>query len=119
MEGDLRVDGGCVWLRGLLYVEGAAERLGRSPRGRRGSMSYQWQEEKQADRQAVIADSLLITRILAGDQSAFEALVHKYERPLRGYIWHILKDEELIADVLQHVFLQLSFCLPKLNANRP
>ncbi len=82
-------------------------------------MSYQWQQDQQADRPSVIADSLLITRILAGDQSAFEALVHKYERPLRGYIWRILKDEELMADVLQHVFLQLSFCLPTLNTNRP
>jgi len=55
----------------------------------------------------------------AGDQYSFDALVKEYERPLRAYVRNILKDEELVADVLQSVFFQLYVSLPKLTINKP
>ncbi|GHO96445.1 DNA-directed RNA polymerase sigma-70 factor [Reticulibacter mediterranei] len=81
-------------------------------------MSHSYLPKKPGDRLPLMADDLLVQQALAGDQGAFEALVHKYERPLRGYLWNILKEDELIADVLQQVFLQLSVWLPKLSTNR-
>lgn len=53
------------------------------------------------------------------DQSSFDALIKEYEKPLRDYVRNILKDEELVADVLQHVFFQLYVSLPKLSVNKP
>ncbi len=81
-------------------------------------MSHPSQPKKPGGRLPLMADDLLVKQALAGDQGAFEALVNKYERPLRGYLWSILKEEELIADVLQQVFLQLSVWLPKLSTNQ-
>jgi RNA polymerase sigma-70 factor, ECF subfamily len=81
-------------------------------------MSHPSRSKKPGSRLPLMADDLLVQQALAGDQGAFEALVHKYERPLRGYLWNILKEQELIADVLQQVFLQLAVWLPKLNTNR-
>jgi RNA polymerase sigma factor (sigma-70 family) len=81
-------------------------------------MSHSSLSKKPGGRLPLMTDDLLVKQALAGDQEAFEALVHKYERPLRGYLWNILKEDELIADVLQQVFLQLSVWLPKLNTNR-
>src|SRR6266568_9004224 len=83
-----------------------------------GPMSHPSQPKKPGGRLPLMADDLLVKQALAGDQGAFEALVNKYERPLRGYLWSILKEEELIADVLQQVFLQLSVWLPKLSTNQ-
>jgi RNA polymerase sigma factor (sigma-70 family) len=82
-------------------------------------MSHQSQKEQFANRQAIQADSLLVTQILAGQQSLFEDLIKKYEDLLRGYIRRILKDDEQVADVLQYVFLQLYLFLPKLRTNKP
>jgi RNA polymerase sigma-70 factor (ECF subfamily) len=65
------------------------------------------------------ADQMLSEQVLAGDQASFEALIKKYEQPLRGYMWRILKDQDLIADVLQLVFFQLYVSLPKLGTTVP
>lgn len=82
-------------------------------------MSYLSQPLKRVDKPSAITDDLLVKQAVAGDQRSFEALVRKYERPLRGYIWNILKDEDLMADVLQHVFFQLSLSLPSLKTSSP
>lgn len=66
-----------------------------------------------------LVDQVLTEQALAGDQVAFEVLINKYELPLRGYIWRILKDHDLMADVLQYVFLQCYCSLPKLRTDTP
>jgi RNA polymerase sigma-70 factor (ECF subfamily) len=64
-----------------------------------------------------IPDGVLIGQALAGDQCAFEFLVNRYHRQLASYIRGFLKDNDQIYDVLQHVYLQLYFSLPKLLRN--
>jgi RNA polymerase sigma-70 factor (ECF subfamily) len=66
-----------------------------------------------------LVDQVLAEQTLSGDQASFEALINKYESPLRGYIWGILKDQDMMADVLQYVFLQCYCSLPKLKTNAP
>lgn len=66
-----------------------------------------------------MADDLLTQPALVGDQGSFEALLKKYEHPLRGYIKTMLKDDEQIDDILQYVFLQFYVSLPKLKACIP
>jgi RNA polymerase sigma factor (sigma-70 family) len=64
-----------------------------------------------------VDDGILVKRALQGDQRAFESLVHRYTRPLLGYILLFLKDRELAQDVLQQVFLQLSLSLSTLKTD--
>jgi RNA polymerase sigma-70 factor (ECF subfamily) len=65
------------------------------------------------------SDGVLMEQALAGDQHAFELLVHRYHPLLTNYIRSFLYDGEQIDDVLQHVFLRLSACLPLLSTDRP
>jgi RNA polymerase sigma factor (sigma-70 family) len=65
------------------------------------------------------SDGVLMEQALAGDQQAFEFLVHRYHSLLVNYIRSFLYDGEQIEDVLQHVFLRLSACLSVLSTDRP
>jgi RNA polymerase sigma factor (sigma-70 family) len=82
-------------------------------------MDYQVQRSDSVNMSHIIVDQMLTEQTLAGDQASFEVLMKKYEQPLRGYMRRILKDQELIADVLQAVFFQFYLSLPKLRANIP
>jgi RNA polymerase sigma-70 factor (ECF subfamily) len=86
---------------------------------RRKNMEYHVQRSHHGNLSYAPVDQVLTEQALAGDQAAFEVLVNKYESPLRGYIWRILKDHDLMADVLQYVFLQCYYSLPKLRTNAP
>ena len=55
-----------------------------------------------------VLDGTLVGQAQAGDQHTFEALVHRYHPYLASYIRFYLKESELVADVLQQVYLQLS-----------
>src|SRR5690348_9976796 len=66
-----------------------------------------------------ITDGILVKRTLAGDQSAFEMLVHRYQTPLFNFICHCLGDYDLACDVAQQVFLQLYISMPTLRTNEP
>lgn len=79
-------------------------------------MPHQFQQNKHSNEPAVITDN---KQVAIGDQYSFDALVKEYERPLCAYVRNILKDEELVADVLQSVFFQLYISLPKLSINKP
>ena len=61
------------------------------------------------------ADSVLAEQCIAGDHDAFEVLFHRYERPLRAFVFRYIRDEEQTSDIIQHVFLQLYLSLPKLG----
>ena len=61
-----------------------------------------------------VPDGVLVGQALAGDQRAFELLISRYQHPLVRCIGGILKDDEQVNDVLQHVFLQLYVSLPTL-----
>src|SRR6266852_4552316 len=61
-----------------------------------------------------VQDGVLVEQALAGDQCAFENLIHRYQRPLLIFIQGFLKDGDQVYDVLQHVFFKLSVSLPML-----
>ena len=64
-----------------------------------------------------VSDGLLIEQALAGDQCAFESLVHRYHHQLVSHIRGLLNDYDQSYDVLQHVYLQLYLSLPILLRN--
>ncbi|HZU66504.1 MAG TPA: sigma-70 family RNA polymerase sigma factor [Ktedonobacteraceae bacterium] len=68
---------------------------------------------------AEIPDGVLAQQALAGDQWAFETLVHRYSTPLFNFICHLLGDYDLACDVLQQVFLQLFISLSTLHKDKP
>ena len=78
------------------------------------AMSYAQPQQDTILQEQEVPDGTLIKQSLAGDQSAFEFLVTRYRRPLVCYIRGILKDDDEVYDVLQHVFLQLYVSLPTL-----
>lgn len=53
------------------------------------------------------------------DTAAFEALVHRYEHELYGYLCRYLHDRDLAADVFQATFLQVHQKADRFEAGRP
>src|SRR6266446_9010198 len=78
------------------------------------AMSYAQPQQDTIPHEQEVPDGTLVKQSLAGDQGAFEFLVTRYHRPLVCYIRGILKDDDEVYDVLQHVFLQLYVSLPTL-----
>jgi RNA polymerase sigma factor (sigma-70 family) len=76
------------------------------------AMSYAQAQQYTILQEQEVPDGTLVKQSLAGDQNAFEFLVTRYRRPLACYIRGMLKDDDEINDVLQHVFLQLYVSLP-------
>ena len=62
-----------------------------------------------------LTDDILVQQVHMGDQDAFEILVDRYSTLLFRLISHLVRDEHLAHDVLQHVFLQLYRSLPTLQ----
>jgi len=52
------------------------------------------------------ADALLVARIRAGDDDAFEALIVRYQAPLFRYLRGLVGDYEQAQDLLQETFLR-------------
>src|SRR5579859_221114 len=65
---------------------------------------------------ADLPDDVLLQQAHLGDHNAFEMLVNRYSASLLRLIAHLVRDEHLAHDVLQHVFLQLYRSLPTLRA---
>jgi RNA polymerase sigma-70 factor (ECF subfamily) len=63
------------------------------------------------------SDQALLASSLAGDHSAFECIVQRYQAPLYNFIRRSLGDYEQAFDVLQFVFMQLYTSLSKLYPN--
>src|SRR5579864_3651781 len=63
------------------------------------------------------SDQALLARSVAGDDTAFESIVQRYQAPLYNFIRRSLSDYEQAFDVLQFVFMQLYTSLPKLYTN--
>ncbi len=51
-------------------------------------------------------DNELVSKALAGDYEAFEALVQKHQGPLYRHLRKMVKDYSLAEDLLQETFLQ-------------
>ena len=52
------------------------------------------------------ADALLVARIRAGDEQAFELLMARYQAPLFRYLRGLVHDQEQARDLLQETFLR-------------
>ena len=57
------------------------------------------------------SDASLVGLALAGDQYAFECLVHRYQPALYHHIFRYLREYEETCDMLQEVFTQLYLSL--------
>jgi RNA polymerase sigma-70 factor (ECF subfamily) len=66
-----------------------------------------------------ITDGMLVKQTLAGDQSAFEMLVKRYNTAIFNFICHMLSDYDLASDVSQQVFVQLYVSMPTLRTGEP
>jgi len=52
-----------------------------------------------------LSDQVLLASSVAGDDSAFECIVQRYQTPLYNFIGRSLGDYEQAFDVLQFVFM--------------
>ena len=52
------------------------------------------------------ADALLVARIRAGDEDAFESLMTRYQAPLFRYLRGLVGDQEQARDLVQETFLR-------------
>ncbi|MEO7020811.1 MAG: RNA polymerase sigma factor [Ktedonobacteraceae bacterium] len=75
--------------------------------------------ERIIEQQIEVTDGVLAQQSLAGDQVAFEKLVHRYSTPLFNFISRFLNDYDAASDILQQVFTQLYISLPKLRTGEP
>lgn len=66
-----------------------------------------------------MTDGELIKLVLVGEQSAFEPLVSRYQRPLLNFICHFLGNYDLACDILQDVFVKLYIAIPTLRTHEP
>jgi RNA polymerase sigma-70 factor (ECF subfamily) len=48
-----------------------------------------------------MTDAVLVSKVLSGDQEAFELLVRRYHTPLFNFICRFLGDYDLACDVSQ------------------
>jgi RNA polymerase sigma-70 factor (ECF subfamily) len=65
---------------------------------------------------ALLADSELVTRALAGREDNFEELVRRYQRPIAAYIYRLIGDYEASLDLTQDVFVKIYSSLHRYRA---
>jgi RNA polymerase sigma-70 factor, ECF subfamily len=65
---------------------------------------------------AVITDLDLVGKAIRGQESGFEELVRRYQRPITAYIYRMLGDYDLSLDVTQEVFIKVYNSLDKYRA---
>lgn len=65
------------------------------------------------DRFNSLTDGELIVSAMSGRSESFEELVHRYQRPITGYVFRMLGDYEASLDVTQEVFIKVYNSLAK------
>lgn len=68
---------------------------------------------------SILSDACLAQQSLAGNQQAFEVMVHRYSTPLFNFICRFLGDYDQAYDVLQQVFMRFYTTLPRLDTGEP
>lgn len=64
-------------------------------------------------------DRELVRRCLEGDESAFEALVRKYQQTVFNLAYHHVGYRHDVEDIAQNIFSKIYFSLPKFDNSRP
>jgi RNA polymerase sigma-70 factor (ECF subfamily) len=59
------------------------------------------------------ADAVLVERAKAGDSTAFEMLVVKYQRRIERLIGRMVRDVDLVPDIAQETFIRAYRALPQ------
>src|SRR5689334_306010 len=59
------------------------------------------------------AERVLVARARAGDQAAFGEIFDQYQTPLVNYLYRVVGDWELAADLAQDTFLKAYQALPR------
>jgi RNA polymerase sigma-70 factor (ECF subfamily) len=76
-----------------------------------------WKKESRRKQDwAQLDDDILIKAHLKGDPDAFEVLFKKHSSNVAKLVYSIVKDETLVEDVAQEVFLLIHRYLPKFRA---
>ena len=60
-------------------------------------------------------DQVLITKILEGKRSSFEELMKKYNKKIFGFIYRMVRDEEVAIELTQDFFIKIFSVLAKYN----
>lgn len=63
------------------------------------------------------ADHLVVQKAIGGDQFAFRELFEKYRQPLYYHILKMVRDKEVIDDLLQEIFLKAFDNIGNYNAD--
>jgi RNA polymerase sigma-70 factor (ECF subfamily) len=75
--------------------------------------------ERKISLPADVDDGVLVRKVLAGDEQAFEALMRRYQTMVSHCISRYLGDGDHIWDVIQLVWLRLYHSLPRLHTDGP
>lgn len=62
-----------------------------------------------------LSDEDLMIQARAGDRTAFENLIIRYEKPLYGYLVRLLRDESAAEDVFQDTWLRVMKALDRFD----
>lgn len=62
-------------------------------------------------------DETLVRLAVAGDQRAFELLVRKYQRRVERLVGRMVRDHELVRDIVQESFIRAYRALPKFRGD--
>lgn len=57
-------------------------------------------------------ESTLVRRAKAGDAAAFEAIVHRHQRQIYGFVYHLMGDVDDAVDLTQETFIRAYRALP-------
>src|ERR1700754_1505910 len=53
------------------------------------------------------SDTVLLQRVAAGDRNAFSELYRRLQRPLFGYLMKLVRERELVEDVLNETMMEV------------
>ena len=65
-----------------------------------------------------VPDSVLIDRMMRGDEAALSTIYDRYSSMLLGLLVRILRDQQAAEEILQDLFMQLWRNAEKFNATR-
>lgn len=73
----------------------------------------EWVQQRAATRYVSAADAALVSACVAGDHSAWEAFIQRYQNRVFNVTFHMTHDSERAADLAQEALLQVLRSLPR------
>src|SRR5581483_7877154 len=70
---------------------------------------HSWRNNNLQESLPFLTDNALLQLYHQGDQRAFEQLVERYQPHLFCYLMKVLRDSDMVGDVMQHVWIQCAF----------